>query len=118
MFFIYNEPIIYIMATIIKMLRALREATGNIPASDAFMEALEERERQREAQREREARKREREARKREQEAREREAQHEARTEKLLAAMRSEIRVMNWWFTIIGLLIAFLAVAVTLSGLN
>ena len=111
------------------MLRALREATGNIPASDAFMEALEERERQREAQREREARKREREARKREQEAREREAQreqearereaqHEARTEKLLAAMRSEIRVMNWWFTIIGLLIAFLAVAVTLSGLN
>ena len=82
------------------MLRALREATGNIPASDAFMEALEERERQREAQREQDAR------------------EHEARTEKLLAAMRSEIRVMNWWFTIIGLLIAFLAVAVTLSGLN
>ena len=81
------------MTTIIKMLRALREATGNIPASDAFMEALEERERQREAQR-------------------------EARTEKLLAAMRSEIKVMNRWFTIIGLLIAFLAVAVTLSGLN
>ena len=93
------------------MLRALREATGNIPASDAFMEALEERERQREAQREREARKRER-------EAREREAQHEARTEKLLAAMRSEIKVMNRWFTIIGLLIALLVVAVALSGLN
>ena len=91
------------------MLRALREATGNIPASDAFMEALEER--QREAQREREARKRE-------QDAREREAQHEARTEKLLAAMRSEIKVMNRWFTIIGLLIALLVVAVALSGLN
>ena len=110
------------IATIVKMLKALREATGNVAASDAFMEAFEERE----AQREQEAREREAQ---REQEAREREAQREARSEKFLAAMQQqmqrnaaamhrEIKTTNRWLTVIGLLIALLAVAIAFSNLG
>lgn len=88
------------IATIVKMLKALREATGNVAASDAFMEAFEERE-----------------------------AQREARSEKFLAAMQQEmqrnaaamhreIKTTNRWLTVIGLLIALLAAAIAFSNLG
>ena len=79
----------------IKMLLALREATGNALASDAFMQALEEREAcQREALKE----------------IRERGTQREARIDKIhqnnlnfmhsnLDVMRSEIKTTQRWIT-------------------
>ena len=102
------------MSTIAKLIRALRKATGNAEAADAFVEALEEREAQREARSERIHQ--------------QNLAAIRAESEKNIAAMRNEmqssiallrreIKVTNRWLIFIGLSQAILMLAVTFAGL-
>ena len=97
------------MASIIKMLLALRAATGNVQASDAFMQALEEREVQRLAREEQRDAQRD----AREREAREEMRAHEAHMDKIhqdnLNLMRSEIKANQRRINFIGLLMALVA---------
>ena len=91
------------MSTIAKLIRALRKATGNAEAADAFVEALEEREAQREARSERIHQ--------------QNLAAIRNEIQSSIALLRREIKVTNRWLTFIGLALAIVMLAATFAGL-
>ena len=91
------------MSTIAKLIRALRKATGNAEAADAFVEALEEREAQREARSERIHQ--------------QNLAAIRNEMQSSIALLRREIKVTNRWLTFIGLALAIVMLAATFAGL-